>query len=179
MQAIISGKNIDVTPALREHLERKLAKVEKMIADAGPAQVTLSVEKDRHIVEVTLPVAGYMIRAEEVEQDMYAAADLVIDKLERQIRKYKTRIAQRRRNGKAAARPNAAAAVGEPAADDDTEQVVKVKRFRFKPETVDEALLQMNLLGHQFYVFTDADTEQVSVLYRRHDGNYGLIQSEA
>lgn len=183
MNIAIYGKNIDVTEALKDYARRKVGKVARYFDDPLQAQVTLSIERDRHIVEVTIPVPfnGLLIRAEEESDDMYASIDLVVDKLERQIRKFKTRLNRKARRLEG----TTATAVVEPETDEEEwveaaeePRVVRTKRFAMKPMTVDEAILQMNLLGHDFFVFSNAATGDVNVLYRRRDGNYGLIEPE-
>ena len=172
MQIAIRGKGIDVTNALKDHVEKKVGKIEKFFEMPLTAQVTLNVERDRHIVEVTVPVNGMYIRGEEATGDMYASIDLVVDKLEKQIEKYKTRI-NRKLRGTEAREPGTAdfGVTGEP-------KVVKTKRFSVKPMPVEEAVMQINLIGHDFFVFSNADTKQVNVLYRRKDGNFGLIEPD-
>jgi putative sigma-54 modulation protein len=184
MHLELRGKNIDLTPAISDYVTRKLGKLDRYFGEIE-AQVALSVEKGRHIVEVTIPIDGLLLRGEESSASLYASVDLVLDKLERQIHKYKTRVNRRMRRDDSATPPQAArgietvpggAGVGAGRDESDEEfQVVRLKRFPFKPMTVDEAILQMNLLGHDFFVFVDADDEQVGVVYRRRDGSYGLI----
>lgn len=177
MQVAVYGKNVEITQALREYVEKKLSKLDKYMPVPLGAQVTLEVERGRHIVEVTVPVYGLLLRGEEATSDMYASIDLVVDKLEKQVVKYKARFA--RRKAAMAVGGGAPGPEAEPLAEErDSERVVKVKRFALKPQTVDEAVLQMNLLGHDFYVFTNADSQQVNVVYRRRDGNYGLIEPD-
>jgi len=171
----IRGKNLDVTPALKQHVEKKVGKIARYFEDLPiNAQVTLSVEKDRHIVEVTVLLDGIVIRGEEATEDMYSSVDLAVDKLERQIKKYKTRI-NRKLRYKDAKLAEAHADEGE---EEEEPQIVKVKRFAMKPMSAEEAVMQMNLVGHDFYVFRNAETEEVNVVYRRRDGNYGLIEPE-
>jgi len=166
----VRGKNIEVTNALKEFVEKKLAKLEKYL-DLSEAQVTLVVVKDTHKVEVTIPVNGMILRGEEESGDMYASIDLVIEKLEKQINKYKARF-----NRKAKTEGKAVVSVAE--AELEKPKIMKTKRFAIKPMPVDEAVMQMNLLGHSFFVFSNAETEEVNVLYKRKDGNYGLIEPE-
>jgi putative sigma-54 modulation protein len=185
MQLSITGRNLEVTEALRNYAAEKLGKVEKFLDAVTAAHVILSVEKYRQIAEVTLRVRDLTIRAEESTPDMYSSLDLVADKIERQIQRYKGRIIRHwARGGERAAgggslRRGAGAALVEEAEEESAPRVVKVKRFTMKPATVDEAILQMNLLGHTFFVFQNALSEQVNVLYRRRDGQYGLIEPEA
>ncbi|NLG86475.1 MAG: ribosome-associated translation inhibitor RaiA [Firmicutes bacterium] len=175
MRIIVRGKNIDVTPALRDYVEKKVGKLAKLLDDVTEAVVTLSVERERHIVEVTIPVGGRLLRGEMASGDMYASIDMVMEKLEKQVEKYKTKLARKIKNG-------SVLDVALPRKKDEEEdkegepRLVRTKRFPVKPMPVEEALLQMNLLGHDFFVFRNADTEEVNVVYRRNDGNYGLIE---
>lgn len=171
MHITIRGKNMEVTPALRDYVDKRLGKIEKYFEYPIAPQVTLSIERDRHIVEVTVPVNGMLLRGEEETGDMYSAVDLVLEKLEKQIEKYRTRLTRRVRN----VDKGAQASYIEP---DDQPKIVRVKRFAVKPMTAEEAVLQMNLLGHDFFVFRNSESEDVEVVYRRKDGNYGLIEPE-
>jgi putative sigma-54 modulation protein len=172
MQLSVKGRNLEITDALRQYAEEKLGRLRKYFEHIVTAAVVLSVEKHRHIAEVTLRVRELTIRAEESTPDLYSSIDLVAEKLERQILRYKERIvghAPRPAAREARETEAAGAAEEEP-------RVVKTKRFAMKPAEVDEAILQMDLLGHSFYVFRNARTDEVNVLYRRRDGNYGLIE---
>jgi putative sigma-54 modulation protein len=171
----IRGKNVEVTDGLKEYAEKKLSKLTRYF-DISEAQVTVFTERQHHVVEVTIPLNSFILRGEESsDENLYAALDLVTDKLEKQIQKYRTRLYRRFRNQ---GLKDLIATMGEDNKKEEP-QVVRTKRFNMKPMHVDEALLQMNMLGHDFYVFSNADTEQVNVIYRRHDGNYGLIEPEA
>lgn len=172
MRIITSGKNMEITDALRDTIERKLGKLGKFFHKDTEAQVTLNVEKNRHIIEVTIPFDGVLIRAEESTDDMYTSIDKAVDKLERQISKHKTKLEKRFRGSKMLFE-NIEAAEKE---DPDRPKVVRTKRFAMKPMPVEEAILQMELLGHSFFVFSNGDTEEVNVVYKRKDGNYGLIE---
>jgi putative sigma-54 modulation protein len=181
MKFIVSGKNIEVTPALKKKIIKKLEKLEKFFKKETEVQVTMGVEKSRHIIEVTIPFNGVVIRAEESTPDMYASIDKVIDIIERQIRKYKTKL-QKRTHGNVL-NPEYFKSKGDErdVRDEDEEdefRIVRTKRFAIKPMSLEEAILQMNLLGHEFFVFSNADTDQVNVVYKRKDGNYGLIEPE-
>ncbi|HEV8663355.1 MAG TPA: ribosome-associated translation inhibitor RaiA [Candidatus Methylomirabilis sp.] len=191
MQLTITGRNLEVTAALRSYAAEKLGKLEKFLDAITAAHVMLSVEKYRQIVEVTLRVRDLTVRAEESTPDMYASLDLVVDKIERQICRYKERIIRHwarggdrlagggeRSTGGGGLRRGAGAALAEEPQEEAAPRVVKVKRFALKPATVDEAILQMDLLGHTFFVFRNALSGQVNVLYRRRDGQYGLIEPE-
>ena len=173
----VRGKNIEITPALRDYVEKRVGKVLKYFDKVGDITVLLTVTKGRHIVEVTVPVHGILLRGEESTMDMYTSIDLVVEKLERQIRKHKTKMERRFREG--SLRAEAFADLPRPSAEDESDEypLVKTKRFSVKPMDVQEAIMQMNLLNHDFYVFRDATTEEVDVVYRRADGNYGLIES--
>jgi putative sigma-54 modulation protein len=174
VRIIVRGKNIDVTPALREYVEKKIGKLAKLLDGVAEAVVRLSVERERHIVEVTVPVGGgRLLRGEVSSEDMYASIDMVMDKLEKQAQKYKTRLARRKKEG------SVLDAVAQPALRKEAEvgpRLVRTKRFPVKPMPVEEAILQMNLLSHDFFVFCNADTEEMNVVYVRKDGNYGLIE---
>ena len=176
MKIQFRGKNIQVTNALKEHLEKKIGKLDKYFDNPPEATVTLSVEKDRHRVEVTIPLNGFILRGEEESFDMYSSVDQVLDKLEKQMEKYKTRLS--RQNKGLSIKDIAANSVEKTWEEDEGPRLVLTKRFAMKPMSVEEAIMQMNLLGHSFFVFTNADTEEVNVVYRRNDGNYGVIERE-
>ncbi len=174
MNIIIRGKHVEVTDALKDYVYKRVGKLEKYSDEFMDVQVTLLVERGRHRVEVTAPINGIILRGEEETDDMYSSIDLVIEKLEKQIAKYRTRIAKR-------LRPKVAKDQDfSHVANDDIlpEKVVRSKRFSAKPMSVDEAIMQMNLIGHNFFVFTDADTHQMNVVYRRNTGDYGVLQPE-
>lgn len=180
MKVQTRGENLQLTDALRDYVEKKIGRMEKYF-DTPPVQnvqVTLSVVRDLHIVEVTMPINGIMIRAEERSSDMYASIDLVTEKLEGQIRKHKTKLNRRFRDQGIRTMIREAAPTAVAVEEDVDGQIVRVKKFAFKPMTAEEAVLQMDLLGHDFFVFSNAETDEVNVVYRRHDGNYGLIEPE-
>lgn len=178
IRVVVKGKNLEVTQALRNYAEKKVVKLEKFIADhnEATAEVMLRIERGIHIAEVTLSVAGLILRGEGKTPDMYTSIDSCVERIERQFNKYKTRL-QRRLQGPKIAELAAPAEGGEevPAA---APQVVRVKRFPFKPMDVEEAIMQMELLGHDFFVFVNAATEETNVVYKRRDGNYGVIEPE-
>ncbi|GIP35617.1 ribosome hibernation-promoting factor, HPF/YfiA family [Paenibacillus sp. J2TS4] len=181
MKYNIRGKNIEVTNALREYVQKKLDKIERYFESplASEANVTLSVIKDKQNVEVTIPLTGVMLRAEVRGSDMYASIDLVVDKLERQIRKYKTRVNRklRQENGLKNYFVEDPASQGRIHEEEEDFELVRTKRFNLKPMDVEEAILQMNMVGHSFFVFSNTDdSENVNVVYRRQDGTYGLIE---
>ena len=166
MKVAIRGKNIEVTDALRAYIEKRLSKLTRYFDDELDAQAVLSVVKDKSTVELTCFVNKIVLRGVETNDDMYAAIDLVIDKIVRQIHKHKTRLAKRFKKQEAF-HPEALAAPVE-------EEAIEVVR----PMDVEEAILQMNLIGHDFFMFFNAETEAMNVVYRRHDGFYGLIEPE-
>ncbi len=174
MKFQIRGKNIQVSNALKSYVEKRLGKLDKYFENDPEAIVTLVVERDRHRVEVTMPLNGYILRGEEELPDMYACIDVVVEKLEKQIEKYKTRFVKKNRTKSIKdIVPDSTITNGE-----EEPEVKRTKRFAIKPMSVEEAILQMNLLGHSFFVFFNAETEEANVLYRRKDGNYGLIEPE-
>lgn len=178
----IRGENIEVTPAIREYVEKKIAKLERYFTETPNANVNvnLKVYNDKQAkVEVTIPMPQLVLRAEETHHDMYAAVDLITDKLERQIRKHKTKVNRKfREKGNvesffATFEEQGAVAIEE---EQDLE-VVRQKSFDLKPMDSEEAILQMNMLGHSFYVFTNAESNRTNVVYKRKDGRYGLIEA--
>src|SRR5512136_3138310 len=174
MQLSVKGRNLEVTDALRAYAEEKVQRMTRYLEHIVSATVNLSVEKHRQIAEVTLRVRDLTVRAEESTDDMYSSIDLVAEKLERQILRHKERIvAHMDRPPHREGRPSVPTAVAQEAP-----RVVKTKRFAVKPAEVEEAVLQMDLLGHNFYVFRNARTDEVNVVYRRRDGHYGLIEPE-
>ena len=183
----VRGRNMEVTPALKDYVEKRVGKIAKYFDKVGEITVLLTVSKGRHTVEVTVPIdKGVMLRGEEATMDMYTSIDLVVEKLERQIHKHKTKLQRRFREGGfkaelAAEETKAASARAEEKDKEETTEytVVRTKKFAVKPMDVQEAIMQMNMVSHDFYVFRDSKTEEVSVVYRRADGNYGLIQPNA
>lgn len=176
MQIIVKGRRMEITPPIREYAEEKVGRVAKILDSMlMSAEVELYTERNRsiekgHVAEVTIYTKGPVIRAKEAATDLYAAIDLVSEKLERQVRKYKTRIIDKQTKG--APMPPVMAP-----AEDDEPSIVKMKTLESKPMSAEEAILQMELLGHDFFVFRDEDGEGTNVLYRRHDGDFGLITS--
>lgn len=175
MQLSVTARNLEITPALRSYAEEKLTRLTKYLEQIVTVHVVLSVNKHRQTAEVTLRVRDLTIRAEEESDDLYSSIDLVVEKLERQILRYKERIMTH--GARNTLRGNRASA--EAPSPEEEPRVVKTKRFAVKPAPLDEAIMQMNLLGHNFYVFRNSATEEVNVLYRRRDGHYGLIEPEA
>ena len=174
----IRGKNVEITQALREYVEKRVGKITKYFDNMDEISVLLSVEKERKIVEVTAEVRGGLIlRGQESNPDMYTSIDLVVEKLERQIHKQKTKLERRFRNGGIRAEAFAESRIHVEQDDDSGEYpIVKTKHFVVKPMDVQEAIMQMNLLNHEFFVFRDAQTEQICVVYKRRAGAYGLLE---
>jgi putative sigma-54 modulation protein len=175
MKFIISGKNIEVTGALKEMVIKKIGRLEKFFHPNTEVHATMSVEKTRHILEVTISSNGLILRAEESTSDMYTSIDKVVDVIERQIVKNKTRLGKKLKAE--ALRAENVAAFTE-VEEENEFKVVRSKKFAIKPMAIEEAILQMNLLGHEFFMFSNADTKEVNVVYKRKDGNYGLIEPE-
>lgn len=174
MRYIISGKNIDVTEGLKEAIYEKIGKLERYFTEDTEIHVTFSVEKERQKIEVTIPMKGNIIRAEEESTDMYVSIDLVEEIIERQLRKYKNRIVEKKQSGIGLNK----AFIEEETPDDDGIEIIRSKRFAIKPMDPEEACVQMELLGHDFYVFRNSETEEVNVVYKRKKNSYGLIEPE-
>ena len=174
MRYTISGKNINITEGLKEAVEHKLGKLERYFSPDTEVQVTLSVEKGRQNIEVTVPIKGSIIRAEQDSNDMYVSIDLVQEIIERQIKKYKTKIVDKKQSAAAFSD----AFIQEEAEPEETINIVKTKRFAMKPMDPEEACLQMELLGHNFFMFLNAETEEINVVYKRKANSYGLIEQE-
>ena len=176
MKFIIIGKNIDVTTGLREAVESKLGKLERYFTPDTEIHVTLSVQKERQKIEVTIPVKGTIIRSEQVSDDMYVSIDLVEEVIERQLRKYKNKLVARHQESSGFKKEFFDS---ENTVEDDNEiKIVRTKKFGFKPMYPEDACVQMELLGHDFYVFCNAETDEVNVVYRRKNGSFGLIEPE-
>ena len=170
MEITVRGKNVDVNPALRQYAEKRLAKIDRHLRQSPlSCQVTFSTERENYVVEVLISLNGFLIRAEESARDAFSSVDNVLEKIEKQIEKYRTRLLRRDKVEDAQETKTSP----EPAP-----KIVRVKRFAMKPMTPEEAAMQMELLAHDFFVFSNAETEAVCVVYRRKDGNYGLIEPE-
>lgn len=176
MKIKITGKNMDITDALKDITFKKLGKLDKYFQEDVETNVTLSVEKNRQIIEVTVNLPGTILRAEEYSDDMYTSIDEAVDVLERQIRKHKTKLQKRYQDNKTIRFENI-----KPIPQENREEgpkIVKMKRFAMKPMSIEEAILQMELLRHNFFMFMNGETDEVNVVYKRKDGNYGLIEPE-
>ena len=174
MKFIIVGRNIEVTPGLRSAVEDKIGKLDKYFNPNTEVHVTLSVEKERQKIEVTIPVKGNIIRSEQVSNDMYVSIDLVEEIIERQLKKYKNKIVDKHQSGGDFSK----SFVENDYSEDEEVKIVRTKKFDIKPMYPEDACIQMELLGHNFYVFINAETDQVNVVYKRKGDTYGLIEPE-
>lgn len=182
LPVVVKGKNVEVTPALESHVRAKVQKVERMFANHPTASVeaVLSTGKEGHVAEITFHVGGYMLRGESRSEDMYHSINKAMERIEGQLRKFKTKLTRKLRDEKYKPDVVAWSDHAEPALENDpgsiAPEIVRTKRFILKPMSADEAVMQMELLGHDFFVFTNADTDQVNVLYKRKDGRYGVLE---
>lgn len=174
MRFIIVGRNIEVTPGIRSAVEEKIGKLDKYFNPDTEVHVTLSVEKDRQKIEVTIPVKGSIIRSEQVSTDMYVSIDLVEEVIERQLKKYKNKLITKHQSAAAFSQ----AFVENDYMDEEEVKIVRTKKFDIKPMYPEDACIQMELLGHSFFVFCNAETDQVNVVYKRKGDTYGLIEPE-
>ena len=168
------GKNIEVTEGLRTAVEEKFGKLSRYFTEDTEIHVTFSVEKELQKIEVTIPMKGNIVRAEEESADMYASIDMVEDTIERQLRKFKNKLVDKKQNAMSLSQ----AFLAEDAEEEDEVKIVRTKRFAVKPMDVEEACIQMELLGHSFFVFRNAETDEVNVVYKRKGNTYGLIEPE-
>lgn len=176
MRVSVIAKNTTVTPALKDMVEKKLSKVKRYFDPEVEAKATLSIQKNKQKVEITIPFNGIILRAEEITEDMYKSIDLVVTKLERQIRKQRTKLSRRNHESLRFPQLDEVALGGD--VTETNGEVVKVKRFGVKPMSVEEAILQMELVGHNFFVYQDSDENKVCVVYKRKDGDYGLLEPD-
>ena len=174
MRFIITGRNIDVTEGLKSAVEEKLGKLDRFFAPETEVNVTLSVEKERQKIEVTIPVKGNIIRSEQVSNDMYVSIDLVEEVIERQLRKYKNKIVDKQQ----AAANFQKEYIDKDYEEEDEVKIIRTKKFGIKPMYPEDACVQMELLGHDFFVFCNAETDEVNVVYKRKGNTYGLIEPE-
>ena len=174
MKFIISGRNIDVTEGLRSAVEDKIGKLEKYFNPDTEVHVTMSVEKDRQKIEVTIPVKGNIIRSEQVSNDMYVSIDLVEEIIERQLKKYKTKLVDKKQSAGFFSQDF----IEKDYMDEEDVKIVRTKKFDIKPMYPEDACIQMELLGHNFFVFCNAETDEVNVVYKRKGNTYGLIEPE-
>lgn len=175
MRITITGRNIELTEGLKAAVEDKLGKLERYFTPDTEVYVTLSVEKERQKIEVTIPVKGNYIRSEQVSNDMYVSIDLVEEVIERQLKKYRTKIATKQQNAESVFKKEF---LEKPEEEDEEIKIIRTKKFGIKPMYPEDACVQMELLGHDFFVFMNAETEEVNVVYKRKGNTYGLIEPE-
>lgn len=171
MNIIINGRHLEITPALKSYAEKKISKISRYLSNVSEAIVTISVEKYRHKVEVLLKVNGVLIQAEGVTGEVYSSIDEVVEKLERQIKKYKEKLVSHRKSEN-----KSVLLQSEKTEKSETGRIIKNKKFELRPMSPDEAVMQMELLDKDFFVFTNDNSGEINVIYRRKDGNYGLIE---
>lgn len=174
MRFVITGRNIEVTDGLRTAVEEKLGKLDRFFSNDTEVIVTLSVEKERQKIEVTIPVKGNIIRSEQVSNDMYVSIDLVEEIIERQLKKYKNKIIEQKQNQAAFAQEF----IEKDFEDEADVKIIRTKKFGIKPMDPEEACVQMELLGHNFFVFYNSENDQINVVYKRKGNTYGLIEPE-
>lgn len=174
MELVIRGDKIKVTEAMKNYIEEKVGKLDKYIENSSNirANVLVKVKNHNQIIEITIPLKSFILRSEESQEDIYAAVDKAVDKLERQIRKNKTRLMSKQ----AKTYDFSFSEIEE--ADEEEEKIIKRKKIEVKPMDEEEAIIQMELLNHQFYMYKDSETNQTVVVYKRKDGGYGIIESE-
>ena len=175
MRITITGRNIELTEGLKAAVEEKLSKLEKFFAPDTDVFVTLSVEKERQKIEVTIPIKGHVIRSEQSSNDMYVSIDLVEEVIERQLRKYKTKIIGKHKDG---GNLRKEFIEKENEGEEEEVKIIRTKQFGMKPMFPEDACVQMELLGHSFFVFRNADTDEVNVVYKRKGNTFGLIEPE-
>lgn len=172
MEVLVRGNKIDITDAMKDYVKDKLSKLDKYTLEDAKATVLVKIRNYSQKVEVTIPLKTLILRAEEESQDFYSAVDLVVNKLERQIRKNKSKIKKKEKTGiKEFNMDNIVEETND-------EEVVKRKKIYIKPMSLDEAILQMELLGHNFYMYKDSDINSIALVYKRNDGGYGVIEEE-
>ncbi len=178
MKITMSGKQIELTPALKARIEERFARLDRYFHKETEASVTLSVQREKQVIEATVQSGGLLVRVEEATEDMYVSIDTAVDVLERQLRKHKTRIEKKLKKDTFDAAALASIPFSEPVEEATEFKIARTKRFAVKPMSVEEAILQMELLGHQFFVFTNAETGASNIVYQRKQNTYGLIELE-
>ncbi len=171
MNIIINGRHLDITPSIKSYSEEKIKKIEKYMPNITEAVITLSVEKFRHKAEVLLRINGSSIQAECITEEIYSSIDEVTEKIERQIKKHKEKLTSRRKDARQGAEFNPASQIPEP-----TERIIKKERFNMKPMSPEEAAMQMDILDRNFFIFTNDKTTEINVIFRRNDGDLGLVE---
>lgn len=178
MKFTFTDKKVNLPKSLHNYAEKKVGKLDRYFKNEAEANLVFSVEKDRNKVELTIRSGGTILRVAESTSDMFASVDAAVTSMERQLRKHKTRLEKRLRQGAFVQPAGEEETSFVPEAEESEFQVVRTKKFPLKPMTVDEAILQMDLLGHAFYAFKEEDGGAFAVVYRRNDGGYGLIEDE-
>lgn len=178
MKFNIAARNMELTDSLKTTVEEKLSKLERYFKEDTIVNVTMTTEKDRQKIEVTIPVKGHIIRSEQVTNDIYASIDMVEEVIERQMRKYRTKLANRYQHNKVTTDFSEDYLSAGLSDDEEDIKIIRSKKFGIKPMYPEDACIQMELLGHNFYVFMNAQTEEVNVVYKRRDGAFGLIEPE-
>lgn len=175
MDIVIRGDKIKVTDAMKSYIEEKMGKLDKYLENKADvhANVVVKVKNHKQIVEITIPLKSFILRSEEIQEDFYAAVDKAVDILERQIRKNKTRLMSKQVKTK-----DFLLEYIEEIDEEEQEDIIKRKKVEVKPMNEEEAILQMELLGHDFYMYKDSETGEPALVYKRKDGNYGIIESE-
>lgn len=179
MKFTFTDKKVDLPKSLHNYAEKKVGKLDRYFKGEAEANLVFSVEKDRNKVELTIRSGATILRVAESTSDMFASVDAAVTSMERQLRKHKTRLEKRLRTGAFAPAEAVEETSFVPDVEEDEFHIVRTKKFPIKPMTVDEAILQMDLLGHSFYAFKDEDGGAFAVVYKRNDGGYGLIEDEA
>ena len=178
MAVKVRGKNIEVTQALKDYVEKRVQTITKQFKTVGEITAVMRVEKGKHIVEITVPASGIVLRAQETSENMYAI-DQCVEKIERQIHKYKTRLMKRKYSNFKDAAPAPLPEDSEDVPEETGEfKVARTKNYAMRPMGVQEAIMQMNMLNHDFFIFFNAETEKIAIVYRRRSGDYGLINPE-
>ncbi|MDR1194687.1 MAG: ribosome-associated translation inhibitor RaiA [Peptococcaceae bacterium] len=175
MRIQFRSRNLQASDKLKDYVEKRLSKMNKLIDKETEATVSLIGEKNRQRIEITIPLNGFILRGEEEAEDLFTAADLVTDKLEKQLVRSKERFAKK---GRLSVTKLPTLAGLSPAADDDEEVKVRIKQFPAKPMTLDEAITRMDMIGHTFFAFHNSESSAINVVYRRNDGHYGLLEPE-
>lgn len=178
MKITITGRKVNLRDSFKELVEKKLSKFERFFGDDADAAVTVTLEKNRQTVEITVRSKGYIYRAEETSDDMNDALDTAVDRLAGQIRKNKTKLDKRLKAEKPVAAFEPLEEESPEVEEEEEFQIIRSKKFQVSPMDIDEAILQMNMLGHEFFMFRNDFTNEINVVYRRHDGNYGLLEPE-
>ncbi|MBR5236504.1 MAG: ribosome-associated translation inhibitor RaiA [Clostridia bacterium] len=176
MKLTMTGKQIELTQGLKDRIEDRFSKLDRYFQKETEAIITLSVQREKQVVEATVHSGGLIMRVEEATEDMYVSIDNAVDILERQIRKHKTRIEKKLKKENFEAAALEQIPFGEAVEEEEEFKIVRKKRFATKPMSAEEAILQMNLLGHQFYIFNNDITGEPNVVYKRKNGDYGLIE---